>query len=383
MLAEVTYFIFRWKGGFYFMENKKGLFFKKVGDFIKKYVWAFAIGAGVLAIAFLFLPILKYEIREAVYDIATDEKANYVDYLFKVNLIDYFSNGYKSVYAVIIVIIFVALGIIFVALHKLNKDFMTVAGMMFLLAICMFLLIIEFFGSEEKMIMKSYQEVGLPFDSETQYFYVYYHHTYVSWGTALGIFFCSIAFALTALSNYSVTTRQIAEEGILLSMAFVLNLVKIPVGVTGGSINFQMLPLMIIALRHGPAHGFIAGGIVYGLLTCLTDGYGFACYPFDYLVGFGSVAIMGLFRNQIFGKDQEGYNVKGLIFIFITGTISTAVRYIGSNVSSIVVYDYTLEAALAYNSIYIPLSGLIATVAFMVLYSPLIRINKMYPVKSI
>ena len=132
----------------------------------------------------------------------------------------------------------------------------------------------------------------------------------------------------------------------------VLNLIKIPVGPTGGSINFQMLPLMIIALRHGPQHGFIAGGIIYGLLTCLTDGYGFACYPFDYLIGFGSVAVMGFFRKFIFAKEQNNYNVKGILFILLAGALSTAVRYIGSNVSSIVVYGYTLEAALAYNAFY-------------------------------
>ena len=166
-------------------------------------------------------------------------------------------------------------------------------------------------------------------------------------------------------------------------MAFILNIIKIPVGVSGGSINFQMLPLMVIALRHGAQRGLLAGGIVYGLLTCLTDGYGFATYPFDYLIGFGSVAVLGLFRKQIFGEKQEGYNLKGLLFIFLGGTIMTIIRFIGSNVSSIVVYGYSLEAALAYNVLYIPLSGLVSTVALMLLYSPLIRINKHYSVKSI
>ena len=83
------------------------------------------------------------------------------------------------------------------------------------------------------------------------------------------------------------TIRDIAEDGILIAAAFGLNFIKIPVGPTGGSINLQMLPLMIIALRRGPFHGLVSGGIVYGLLTCLTDGYGFACYPFDYLIGRG------------------------------------------------------------------------------------------------
>ena len=119
---------------------------------------------------------------------------------------------------------------------------------------------------------------------------------------------------------------EIAENGILIAMAFGLNFIKIPVGATGGSINFQMLPLMIIALRRGPASGLICGGILFGLLTCLTDGYGFACYPFDYLIGFGSVAVMGFFRPFIFGQNQKGYNFKGEAFLLLAGVLSTFIR---------------------------------------------------------
>ena len=206
------------------------------------------------------------------------------------------------------------------------------------------------------------------------------HGVDVSWGTALGIAFSSLAFASTTLVDVRRTTRQIAEEGVLISLAFVLNFIKIPVGATGGSINFQMLPLMFLALRLGPAHGFIAGGIVYGLLTCLTDGYGFACYPFDYLIGFGSVGVMGFFRKFIFSPEQKGFNFKGAFFIFVGGVLSTLVRYIGSNVSSIVVYGLDLKGALVYNSFYIPLSGVAAIVPLLLIYGPLIKLNERFPV---
>ena len=365
------------------MEETNNSILVKIGNFVKKYAWALAIGAGVLAIAFLFLPILKYEIREAVYDIATDERVSKQDYLYNVNLIWYFTSGHHNAYTMFITLGLIIVGIALVGFAKLNKDLLTLSGIVFLLAVCMFILSKEFFNGDLETVEKGAKIVGTSYDAGTQYFYSSVHDVEFSWGATLGVAMCTIAFAFTTLSNQSSTTKQIAEEGVLLALAFVLNLVKIPVGATGGSINFQMLPLMIIALRHGPAHGFIAGGIVYGLLTCLTDGYGFACYPFDYLIGFGSVAVMGLFRKQIFGENQEGYNLKGLIFIFIGGLLSTLVRYIGSNVSSIVVYGYTLKAALAYNAFYIPLSGLISTIAFMSLYAPLIRVNKLYPVKSI
>ena len=365
------------------MEETKDSFLSKVGTFVKKYAWALAIGSALLAIAFLFLPILKFEIREAVYDIATDERVAKQDFLYGANLIWFIKSGHHYTYALYITLGLILIGIILVIMTRYNKDLMTAAGIVFLLAVCMFILSKEFFNGDAEAVEKQAKIVGMEYDEATQYFYYSLHDTEFSWGATLGVAFCTISFGFSTLSNQNSTTKQIAEEGVLLALAFVLNLVKIPVGATGGSINFQMLPLLIIALRHGPAHGFIAGGIVYGLLTCVTDGYGFACYPFDYLIGFGSVAVMGFFRKQIFGESQEGYNLKGLIFIFIGGILSTLVRFIGSNVSSIVVYGYTLKAALVYNSFYIPLSGFIATVAFMVLYAPLIRINKLYPVKSI
>ncbi|MBO4540631.1 MAG: energy-coupled thiamine transporter ThiT, partial [Bacilli bacterium] len=184
-----------------------------------------------------------------------------------------------------------------------------------------------------------------------------------------------------AYEEGSFTVRDIAENGILIALAFGLNFIKIPVGATGGSINFQMLPLMLIALRRGPFHGLISGGIIYGLLTCLTDGYGFACFPFDYLIGFGSVAIMGFFRPFILGKEQKGYNLKGEIFLFVAGVLSTFVRYIGSNASSMIVYGLDLKGALVYNAFYIPLSGAISLAAIMLLYGPLVMVNTMYPVR--
>ena len=36
---------------------------------------------------------------------------------------------------------------------------------------------------------------------------------------------------------------------------------------------------------------------IFGLVTCLTDGYGFYTYPFDYLIGFGSIAVFGFFSR--------------------------------------------------------------------------------------
>ena len=359
------------------MEKTSQNRWESVAVFFRKYAWIFAIGSAVLAIALMLLPILNYEIREAVYDVVTGERLSKKDYVYNMNLISYFTTDFKLNYTMFITLGLIVVGIGFAIASNFKKEMMTAGGIFFLLAMCMIILSKEFFKADENAVMNYAKIVG---DQNQPGFAASLHDVSLSWGSALGIAFTNIAFAFTMVSNKQHTVREIVEEGVLISLAFVLNFIKIPVGPTGGSINFQMLPLMIIALRHGPQHGFIAGGIVYGLLTCLTDGYGFACYPFDYLIGFGSVAVMGFFRKLIFSKEQSTYNVKGLIFIFVAGLLSTIVRYIGSNVSSIVVYGYSLKAALEYNAFYIPLSGLISTLAFMAIYGPLIKINKNYPV---
>ena len=183
------------------------------------------------------------------------------------------------------------------------------------------------------------------------------------------------------LQSVEFSVRDIAEEAIMIALAFGLNFIKIPVTATGGSVNFQMFPLMIIALRHGPSHGFVCGGIVYGLLTCLTDGYGFATYPFDYLIGFGSVAVVGYFRRFIFSPEQKNYNIKGLLFLLLAGLLSTMVRFVGGTTSSMVIYGYDLKAAMISNSLYVLLSGVAGFGIIMAMYGPLLHINNMFPVK--
>ena len=198
--------------------------------------------------------------------------------------------------------------------------------------------------------------------------------------------FASISFFLSAFFSFFASARverfsiaDIVEMGMLVAMATALNVIRLFRMPTGGSVNFQMLPLFILALRRGPLKGFIGAGIVYGLITCLTDGYGFATFPFDYLLGFGSVALVGVFSPFILKKGLKGYNLKGLLFILIACVLSTFVRFIAGTVSSIVIYNYGFSAAAIYNIGYIGISGAMATAVLMVLYAPLLSLNARFP----
>lgn len=333
---------------------------EKVQHFFSQWSFVFASAFGIIAILFLLGPVVTYKVDGV--------KTEYV-----VTLIDYFRNGFTFDWTM-----WVTLGLLFIGIvlpviagflvrgEKGKENLMIGSALSFLVAFCFLFLSREFFANNSAEIEN-------------------YHGADLSWGCAFSILFTVLAAGASTITPYQrrpISVGEIAENGILIAMAFGLNFIKLPIHVEGGSVNFQMLPLMIIALRRGPASGLICGGILFGLLTCLTDGYGFVTYPFDYLIGFGSVAVMGFFRPLIFGQNQKGYNFKGEVFLLLAGVLSTFVRFVGVTVSSILIYNTTFVAALIYNVGYISLSGILALAVLMAIYGPLVKVNASFPARK-
>ena len=76
-----------------------------------------------------------------------------------------------------------------------------------------------------------------------------------------------------AIFGFSV--KDIVEISMLVAISILLDkFVKIPFGLTGGSINIAMVPLFVISLRHGWFKTLISCGVVFGFITCLLDDYG-------------------------------------------------------------------------------------------------------------
>lgn len=332
-------------------EKQKPIFIQ----FMEKYGHYIVSGLVVLGILMLFLPTFSYVIN----------KGNPSGYF---TLANYFKDGFKFGWTMFINIGLLIVAVILLLLKEKEKFFLPIAT---------FLII---FGIILLAISKSFLE--LSFGS------VSIKYTY---GFYISIAFLTIAAFFSLSMSYDkdqMSVRDIAEEGVLVAMAFILNLITLFKAPTGGSVNLQMLPLFLLALRHGPTHGLIAGGIVYGLITCATDGYGFACYPFDYLIGFGSIAVVGGFQKLVFNKyitNDDGQLTKGFVVgelaLFAAGLLSTLVRYIGSTASSVIVWEMSLTEGLIYNSIYVPVSGGIAIVASMLLLPAIVKLNKEFPVK--
>lgn len=317
---------------------------------MKQYGWLFAVACGLLAILALLGAVVTVEYEGG--DIT------------QVHLWDYFVTHRKFNWTMYITLGLFIASIACALLHKIHPYFDMGAALCFLIALPLLVLSKEFFLANSLLDVDEVK---------------------IGWGTAIALVLCAVGIPFSissSLSKEALSVRALAEDGILVAAAFVLNLVKLPIHTGGGSINFQMLPLFLIALRRGPVHGLICGGIIHGLITCLTDGWGFAFYPFDYLIAFGSVMVLGFFRHLIFNKEQKGYNLKGELFLLLGGLLATLVRFVGGIAGSMIVVDVSFYDALAYNAIYIPVSGAIAIAVIMAAYGPLAKLNARFPVRE-
>ena len=188
---------------------------------------------------------------------------------------------------------------------------------------------------------------------------------------------------LVSRDTFTFSIRDICEMAIFCAIAVVLDrFVRIGINDDGGSINIAMLPLFIIALRQGWFKGFIAGAIIFGLATCMLDGWGFVWYPTDYFVGFGSVGILGLLKPVITDKD---YNVTWHSYAFSSVGILAAciVRYIACTFSGIVIGGYPFVVSLAKNAAYVFPSFIAVLTLFLGLLINILKAFRAHNTKSL
>lgn len=194
------------------------------------------------------------------------------------------------------------------------------------------------------------------------------------------LFSSSLILLIVASNKNQYSVYDIVESAMLIALAIGLDLpsLKIQLGANGGSVSFTMIPLFILALRQGPIKGLLGCGVVYGFITCVLDNWGLFSFPFDYLLGYGSIAIMGFFNKFILTDGSNKISFKGVCFIFIGSILAISGRLLSSTLSGIIFYEMeTFWASLLYNAIYILPSGAIVIISLIVLYKPLLLINSL------
>lgn len=157
-------------------------------------------------------------------------------------------------------------------------------------------------------------------------------------------------------------TRVLAEAALAIALAFVLGMIKVFEMPFGGSISLEMIPLILLALRQGPAVGVITGA-AYGLLNLAVEP--FVVHPvqviFDYPLAFGALGLAGFFRPTVRGA--------------VAGTaVAVLARFAAHFVSGVAFFaSYAPEGwnpylySAAYNAAYLVPSLVIALVVVVVL----------------
>ena len=155
------------------------------------------------------------------------------------------------------------------------------------------------------------------------------------------------------MQNVNVTkTRRLVECALLVAVATVLSVLKLVELPFGGSITMaSMLPLVIVAYRHGPLWGFGAGlsyGVIQQLLGLKNLSYFttwqsiMAVIFLDYLLAFATPALAGFFRSV--GTQRFGMTVGALSACFL--------RYVFHVISGATVWaglSIPTQAALGYS----------------------------------
>ncbi len=110
----------------------------------------------------------------------------------------------------------------------------------------------------------------------------------------------------------TVSTRVIAEGGMMLALATLLSYIKIYTMPTGGSVTAgSMIPIILLAMVRGPAVG-ITVGVLHGVLKLLLGGYVVAPVQalLDYPLAFGVLGLAGFLwlpslRQKITGLSRH------------------------------------------------------------------------------
>lgn len=183
------------------------------------------------------------------------------------------------------------------------------------------------------------------------------------------------------------TVYSLCEAAIMIALATVFSLLRFPpfridLWVNGGSIDFVMVPIIILGWRRGFKWA-IPAGLALGLIECLIAGgigWGLPSVLLDYVLAFGAVGVAGFFRNEKWGifAGAVAASLARFVIHFISGVtiyklvMGDNVELFGMSFGGDTAYLYSL----VYNGSYMLGNMLIALVVVLLLYKPLKKLPK-------
>ncbi|HEM5299770.1 TPA: energy-coupled thiamine transporter ThiT [Streptococcus suis] len=165
----------------------------------------------------------------------------------------------------------------------------------------------------------------------------------------------------------------LAEVAIFSAIALVFDKFPLFTMPQGGSISLVMLPILLLALRHGLGVGILTGGIV-GTIQLFYGGYFLNIFQvfLDYALSYAGIGLAGLVAHTL-SKQKNLKNAT--LIITLTSFLGGSIRLVATFLSGIIFYaDYAPTGtpvwlySFTYNISYILPSTAIASILLILLY---------------
>ncbi|HEL1929442.1 TPA: energy-coupled thiamine transporter ThiT [Streptococcus suis] len=165
----------------------------------------------------------------------------------------------------------------------------------------------------------------------------------------------------------------LAEVAIFSAIALVFDKIPLFTMPQGGSVSLVMLPILLLALRHGLGVGVLTGGIV-GTIQLFYGGYFLNVFQvfLDYALSYAGIGLAGLVAPTL-SKQKNLKNAT--LIITLASFLGGSIRLLATFLSGIIFYaDYATPGmpvwlySFTYNISYILPSTAIASILLILLY---------------
>jgi len=167
----------------------------------------------------------------------------------------------------------------------------------------------------------------------------------------------------------------LCEAAVCVALAIGLSYLKIPIGLSfggfGGSIDFVMLPLIILSLRRGVWWG-LGAGLVFGTLKFFVAGgaaVNWQSMLLDYSLAYMAVGVSGLFKGRNAALGALAGCLARFVIHFISGVTIYAEwmpeKFMNMTMTSPAIYS------ILYNGTYMVPNTVIAVLVMALAAKPL------------